>query len=171
MFINWVNLNSSWLFPLLITIIFSGLNIVIAINNSKVSKSQLKLQNNVFCYQLLERRMQIYNEINEILLMVIRDGTVPSKLLTDFLIKTRDVQFLFGEDVKVKCDNIYRFLSKYHVIDAYVMNNIKSNKSSPNHPQLCDEECELLNKIPQLQRDLQETFKKYISFADYYLSY
>lgn len=49
--------NLNWIAPLSITVIFSVLNIVLAIINLKMAKNQAKLQKDAFCYQLYDRRM------------------------------------------------------------------------------------------------------------------
>ena len=61
--LSWLAKNLNWVVPMVITAIFSALNIRLAVINRNVAENQVKLQNDSFCYQLFERRMAIYTSI------------------------------------------------------------------------------------------------------------
>ena len=64
---EWIIANLNWICPLIITILFSVLNVIVAISNLKIAKQQSKMQNDGFCFQLYERRWEVYESIDKIL--------------------------------------------------------------------------------------------------------
>ena len=81
LFMNeWILNNLEWICPLIITILFSILNIIVAICNLRITKRQSRMQNDGFCFQLFERRHEIYEKINHALSIVVVEGKVRCKV-------------------------------------------------------------------------------------------
>ena len=163
----WILENLNWMIPIIITVIFSGLNIRLAVTNQKLAENQLKLQNDSFCYQLYDRRMGIYTSIQKVIKTIMQDGTVSVELLSEYLSCTKDVRFLFGEDIADKVDQLYKLMVELHTTGAEVDNNIKMQRASPSHSKLCEREGELLKLITNAGKHLGDVFSPYISFKNY----
>ena len=159
--------NLNWIAPLSITVIFSVLNIVLAIINLKMAKNQAKLQKDAFCYQLYDRRMGIYTSVQKAVSAIIQEGTVSNSLLANYLQDTRDVSFLFGEDVEEAVKQFYYLMVDLHTASEKVKYNIDTQHRSKNHEALCQRESELLKQVAKDKKCLREVFSRYISFADY----
>ena len=87
--------NLDWIAPLLVTILFSVLNIIVAICNISITKKQGKLQNDSFCFQLYEKRWGIYETIDKILCSVIQSSTITNDELSRFDFAIHNVRFMF----------------------------------------------------------------------------
>lgn len=61
---EYIKENMEWIAPLIVTILFSILNIIVAICNVCITKKQSKMQNDNFCFQLYEKRWEIYETID-----------------------------------------------------------------------------------------------------------
>lgn len=164
---SWFIVNANWLVPLIITALFSILNIILVVMNLKMVKSQVKLQNDVFCYQLFERRMGVYTSIQKALVKVMQEAAVSVQLISEFSRSTRDASFLFGDDVSEKIDLIYKLIIELSTVSSKISYNIQMQNTASNHEKLCDRESELLKEISEIEQHLNETFEPYISFKDY----
>ena len=160
---EWMLDNLNWFCPLLITIVFSMLNIIVAICNLKITKRQNKMQNDSFCFQLFEKRHTIYDRINQILCMAIAKGKVTNEMMTEFRISTKDAKFFFGDEFWAIWIESCRLLEEYKVVSYKVENDTLN----PKHEELCDRETELLAKLVEQQKHLSDVAQKYISFSEY----
>ena len=59
--------NLNWIIPLFITTAFSIVTIVFSVLNYRIVKQQRELQNDSFCFQLFDRRLNVYTSIKEII--------------------------------------------------------------------------------------------------------
>ena len=59
-FVNWVWANNDWAIPLVITFLFSVINIIFAIINAKNAVAQNKAQQVSISISLMQRRMDCY---------------------------------------------------------------------------------------------------------------
>lgn len=160
--------NLNWIVPMLITAAFSYLNLKGAHINQKMAETQVKLQNASFCYQLFDRRLQIYTNMKEVLSQVIADGRISNDLFSKYVAGTRETAMLFGPEVVQKVDEIRELLAKFHVVSTKVDYNIEHpTKVDPNHSALCDQDHELMMRITKENTDLMQVFESYISFKDY----
>ena len=164
---EWVLENVNWLCPLFITIFFSILNVIVAICNLAVMRRQNEMQNDGFCFQLFERRHEIYEDIQKVLSAVIIEGKVTMKDFRNFGLAIKDVKFLFGEDLFNVCDETQTTLNKLQVVGFKIQSNIESRKSDPNHEALCTQENELFSILLEQKNRISEISVCYISFANY----
>lgn len=166
---NWIINNLNWIVPVLITAIFSVLNIRLAAVNQKLSENQLQLQNDSFCYQLYDRRMEVYTSIQNVIATIVQEGTVSIELLQEYLKCTRDVSFLFGDDITDKVERLYRVITELRTVSTKVNHNIEMQHTATNHNELCERECELLTQISDAGLHLKDDFYPYISFKNYHI--
>lgn len=164
---EYIKENIDWIAPLLVTILFSILNIIVAICNISITKKQRKLQNDSFCFQLYEKRWEIYETIDKLLCSVIQSSTITNDELSQFDFAIHNVRFMFGEDIKEYCDETRKLLLEFRTISVKVQFNIEHQVNDPNHSKLCDEEAELLSLITDQQKKLSIIMEKYILFAGY----
>ena len=160
---EWILENIDWLCHLLITILFSMLNIIVAICNFRITKHQNKIQNDSFCFQLFEKRHIVYDRLNKILCLAIAKGQVTNEMIAEFKISTKDAKFLFGDDFFDVWQEACRLLDEYKVIGY----KVEHDTLNPKHSDLCDRESELLVKLVEQQKHLSDVAQKYISFSAY----
>ena len=160
---EWMLENLNWFAPLLITILFSALNMIVAICNYRITKHQNKMQNDSFCFQLFEKRQSIFDRLNQILCLAIAKGKVTNEMMLEFKISTKDAKFFFGDDFFVVWQEACKLLDEYKVISYKVENDTLN----PNHSDLCDKEAEMLVKLVEQQKLLTNVAQKYISFSAY----
>lgn len=164
---SWLLTNLNWICPLFITIIFSGLNIVVAKCNIKIARQQGKMQNDAFCFQLSERRWEAYEGIDKILCATERDALVTDEYITQFYFVSRDVKFLFGQDMADFCEKTGKLLGELRVVGKQVKKNIDHQLTDPNHVALCDREAEMLINVSEQRKQLSAIVSRYISFSEY----
>lgn len=164
---SWLLTNLNWICPLFITIIFSGLNIVVAKCNIKIARQQGKMQNDAFCFQLYEKRMAIYDSVDKILCRIVQNGKVDTKDVFDYNHARKDVEFLFGSDICESYDSILETILRLHVLGTYIEENIRCKRTTEDHRQMCEEEAQKWKLLSEQNKELSEKIKKYISFAEY----
>lgn len=160
---EWMLDNLNWFCPLLITIVFSVLNIIVAICNLKITKRQNKMQNDNFCFLLFEKRHSIYDRLNQILCTAIAKGKVTNEMMTEFRISTKDAKFFFDDEFWDVWIESCGLLEEYKVVSYKVENDTLN----PKHAELCDRETELLARLVEQQKHLSDVAQKYISFSEY----
>lgn len=168
---EWIINNLSWMIAALI-----------AYFNYQCTKKQKEIQNDSFCYQLFDKRLNVYYSIQEILGKLISSPDNAELLWQPFLQKTRDVPFLFGKDIQDKCNEIYNDIvdlqanndeSKPISIQlkcAEKPNSVEYEKLKTQHTRLVEEKRILLKRIINYNASLQKIFQPYISFAKYQIT-
>ncbi len=164
---TWIVENLNWILPLVISMAFSIVNIIMAVINLKTAQKQEKLQNNSFCYQLFDRRMEIYTSVKTILTKVIQDASVTNQQIDGFSKSTRDVPLLFGDEVRELIDQLYTALSRLRTDSVKVEHASKEHTLPPNYSELCDCEDKSFDQFEELYKKLPEALAPYISFAQY----
>ena len=123
-FVNWVWGNNDWTIPLVITFLFSVINIIFAIINAKNAVAQHKAQPVSISISLMQKRMDCYCVERSVLEPIIDYQKPPQKQLEDLCHVELESSFLFGDEIKehIKAvlDLAERALSykKPHIPDA-----------------------------------------------------
>lgn len=164
---NWLINNLNWIVPILITAIFSILNIRLATVNQKLSENQLKLQNDSFCFELLEHRMEIYLSVRKILSFVLQNGTVSYDNISAFMNTHQRAYFLFDHEIDKKLESIGLVLLELRAFTKKVEDGIQRCDNSSEHLEVCEKEGELLKQLSQISTDLKNDFEPYIGFKNY----
>lgn len=163
----WFVENMHWICPLLITIVFSVLNIIVAKNNLKFAKQQTRMQNDGFCFQLLDRRLETYKQIDVVLSSVVGLGSVKKDDVMVINATMQNVKFLFGEDMLTACTETRDLLIKLETVGKKVEYNRNHPSDPDKHSELCNMESELLGKVANQMQVLSNIAANYISFAEY----
>lgn len=164
---EWIVNNIEWIAALFITILFSALNVVIAVCTLRVTKQQTKMQNDSFCYQLFEKRMTIYESIDRIICRVGQNGSVNNQDTQDYIVAGKDVEFMFGSDVIQISDAIYETLCELCCISTLIRDHMEGNNNVPNHKENCNRWAHLMEKLSAQKTELKNCMKNYISFESY----
>ena len=99
-FVNWVWANNDWTIPLVITFLFSVINIIFAIINAKNAVAQNKAQQVSISISLMQRRMDCYCVERSVLEPIIDYQKPPQKQLEDLCHVELESSFLFGDEIK-----------------------------------------------------------------------
>lgn len=164
---EWIIENLSWICPLIITILFSVLNVIVAKSNLKIAKQQSKMQNDGFCFQLYERRWGVYESIDKILCSVGREAKVCDEDIAKFHYASHNARFLFDQDMVDFCEKTRDLLIELRTVGKTVEWNINHQSDGSNHANLCEKEAELISSIAGQQQQLKDIVEKYISFSEY----
>lgn len=156
--------NLDWLIPLTITTIFSIFTTVFSILNIRIVRQQKKLQNDSFCFQLFERRLEVYTSLKTIISSILADGAVPRGAYADYLQKSREVDFLFGSETTSLCEDIRETIAKLHRVEALCNSPSKKGQMDSD---LVDEETKLLDELSNESKQLHDMVLNYISFSNY----
>ena len=167
---HWFSDNVGWLVPLVITIIFSIINWIIARRNLKIAENQTKMQNDSFCYELFEQRWNVYNSIDSVFASIGNKGKVDSVDIRNFKIATEKVEFLFGTDFVTACEETLNVLCELRAVGSKVEYNIRTSRPDPKHKQLCEHESELHLLLDKKKKKIANVAKKYIAFSNYKLA-
>ena len=167
---HWFSDNVGWLVPLVITIIFSIINWIIARRNLKIAENQTKMQNDSFCYELFEQRWNIYNSIDSVFVSIGNKGKVDSDDIRNFKIATEKVEFLFGTDFVAACAETLNVLCELRAVGSKAEYNIRTLRPDPNHKQLCEREEKLHLLLDKKKKKIANVAKKYIAFSNYKLA-
>ena len=99
-FVNWVWANNDWAIPLVITFLFSVINIIFAIINAKNAVAQNKAQQVSISISLMQRRMDCYCVERSVLESIIDYQKPSQKQLEDLCHVELESSFLFGDEIK-----------------------------------------------------------------------
>ena len=163
--------NLSWLIPLIITVIFSVLNIIVAWQNYTNNKLQKDLLNAEFCFKLSGERMEVYNNIRAVFRELYETSKVTNQLVFDYLKATTNLNLLFGKDITDISHEIHILLVKKLALDTATGVAIKNDKTdSSEFIQKCEDSETLLFEINNNIETMNKLFENYIYFGDYKIS-
>ena len=164
---EWIGNNIEWIAALLITVLFSALNIVVAVCTLRVTKQQTKMQNDNFCYQLFEKRMNIYESIDRIICRVGQSGKVNNQDIQDYIVAGKDVEFMFGSDVIQISNAIYETLCELCCVSTLIRDHMEGNNTISNHEENCNRWACLMENLSAQKKELKNCIMNYISFEAY----
>ena len=125
------------------------------------------MQNDEFCFQLFEKRWEVYTALNEVFEKIGSTGKATQDNIIQFKTQLQPARFLFGADMIEACEAALQQIIELATVGKQVQYNIDHGKNNPNHDALCDRECELLIQMSKHQELLADIASRYISFADY----
>ena len=126
-----------------------------------ISMASIRNQNKI---SLLDKRLDIYTNLQVCISNVIVEGKVTTQNANMFIIKARDVKFLFGSDVESLCKEIYESMMQLHCVGVKVEAGINGSTNVGNHTENCDNEAMLLDKMFEYNKLLEKIVSPYISF-------
>lgn len=99
-FVNWFWENNDWTIPLLITLIFSFVNIIFAIINAKNAVAQSKAQRIAISISLMQKRMDIYCKERSVLETIIAYKKPTKVQLEELCHIELESRFLFEKEIQ-----------------------------------------------------------------------
>ncbi len=154
----WILNNLSWIIPTATTVVLAIINVCFLFG-------QKKRQNTQICIALMEKRANVYYEIQKVLATVISEGDSCSNgNIRELTYNTREVEMLFGEDIERLIKEIRGTINRLILVSKKVKVG-----DEPNRSELCDEEFELSEKVSVYRENLFESFRKYLDFSEYML--
>jgi hypothetical protein len=91
----------------LVKVLSACLTPVIAVVTAYIAWQQHKTNQNQFRWALFERRMKVFNATGELIATVLRKSRTEDDDLKQFLMATREREFLFGSDIATYLDTVY----------------------------------------------------------------
>ena len=136
---------------------------VIAVCGLIITYSQWQLNKNKTRFELYDRRLKIYEEVNEIARLLRAELDVPLNEWLGFMEKLRGAYFLFGKDVWSYTDEINGLISGF----LKKKRQLEGVSPSPERTELVGKQYEILEKLEkQLEVEMiRKTFKKYLDFS------
>ncbi len=159
----WIVKNLNWIIPTCTTIVLAIINICFL-------RGQKNRQNTQICISLMEKRAIVYYEMQRILAQIITKGDCTYQCINELDYNTKEIEMLFGEDIVLLKKEIRETMLQLNLYSKKVESNIECKTNYPNHEELCNKEFELQTKITEYNKNLFESFKKYIDFSEYKLS-
>lgn len=135
--------------------------LVLSIVAIYISIDSTRKQNKI---ALLDKRLAIYTDLKICISNVISEGKVTTQNANMFIFKARDVKFLFDNQLKELCDEIY--ISMHELRHAGMKDEvgITVSDNAGNNAENCDHEEVLLQKMFEYSKKLEDAFSPYISF-------
>ena len=125
-----------------------------------ISVDSTRKQNKI---ALLEKRLLIYTELKMCISKVIAEGKVTTQNANLFIIKARDVKFIFDSKLDELCNEIYKSMLELRYIEKRVEEGINSSYNVGDHIENCDREAILLENMLGYSKQLEEAFYPHIS--------
>ena len=97
---DWFWANNDWTIPLVITFLFSVVNIIFAVINAKNAVAQNKAQQISLSISLMQKRMDCYCVERSVLESIIDYQKPSQKQLEDLCHLDLESRFLFGDEIK-----------------------------------------------------------------------
>ena len=160
---DWILNNLYWICPLGITVVFSVINIITTLTNLKILGKQYKMQNDSFCFQLFEKRYNVYIKLEQILCSAQAKGKVTNEMYSLFCCCMDEVKLLFGKELFEVYNEACRILNECSATSKIV----EHDKNNPEYEKMCDREYALLVELREKQKLIKQIAERYISFAEY----
>lgn len=164
---DWLSDNLNWIIPLLITVVFSIINIAMAKKNSDMVKNQIKLQNDAFCYELFEKRMAVFIYLKNWLRCTLGVPLACDIDCDNIYEIIEPSRFLFGKDIKRKIERIVDLECESIAVESKINDEEKIDDESSELIKLRNRKSEIMNELTEISKHLEEDFEPYISFKNY----
>ena len=147
--------NKTWLdyFIAFAPLLLSAVSIYISVC---ISRKQNKIA-------LLDKRLTIYIDLKTCIANIIVEGKVTTQNANMFIVKSRDVKFLFNSDLEELCNEIYQSMKELQYIGMKVEAGMNGSNNAGNYIENCDNEAMLLENMLGYSKQLEEAFYPYIS--------
>jgi hypothetical protein len=133
-----------------ITFRFSSKQAEIAQSQADVALDKLK-------FDLFERRINTYDAIREVIGEIVRHGVVTNQSTHAFLRAIDKVEFLFGPEIKIYLDGLYKALLHHHAIGATL-----ESLPDPQRNKAIDAQCRRFEEISNFYVDFPKLLAPYV---------
>lgn len=133
------------------------LTAVIGVTALLIHRQQAVTNRRQYRLALFERRMRIFDSAMRLIAVILRDANVEQRRVFQFLQETREVELLFGSDIKAYLDQLYHQALELHVRD---LGASRGNQEDIN------KRTELINWFHGQNGVATKNFLKYIDFRE-----
>jgi len=160
--LNWLTQNVNWIIPLSITAL-------LALQNNSIMRSQKKHQETQICIDLMEKRLRIYYAYLDMVEAMAAVGTSDPDVFTEFREKTKEIKFLFGDDIQQLHKEFNQAVKDYTPISNELMKIWDNNSDSLYQRELAEKEAIALGKITSIVMQYEGRFARYLDFSKYHV--
>lgn len=146
--------------------VFSGfLTPIIGLLAAYIAWQQWNTRRDSLRLDLFDKRYTVYEGVKGFIEEVIREGHPTKDDIFDLKRKTHDVDFLFGEDIRNRVDEIVEKGARLKTLNEYLAVT-PDNPEDKDREALIEEEEELLNWFTNEYTRTREEFAKYLKIDE-----
>ena len=108
----WIIQNLNWIIPLGVTIVFSLINVVLAIINLRTAREQRKMQQTELGVSLMQKRLAIYQIEQKILESIINYSKPDQLLIEESCQADIEIRYLFGNEIYEHFNKVMELANK-----------------------------------------------------------
>ncbi len=139
---------------------------VIAIVATYIAWQQWKTNQQKLLLDLYDRRLKVYEEVRQILSLILRDAKASYDDLMKFRMAVSEADFLFGPEISTYIDEIYQRGVKLQRWSGEYRDYSQAIPDGYDHKKVCDEmHAELIWLTAQFEPAKQK-FKKYLDISN-----
>ena len=142
----------------LLTPVIAVLAVIIAYRQYKTAKQKL-------AFDLFDRRLRIYEEVRNFLLIIIRDADVEYAESTKFINSVTEAEFLFGKEVVQYLNTIYQRAIQLRSWNEKFCDYTKVQPEGYNHSEVVEEMHKELDWLINQLEPSKEIFRKYLDLS------
>jgi hypothetical protein len=140
---------------------------LIAIITTFIAFQQWRTNQQKLILDLYDRRMKIYQEVKNILIIIERDATASREELWSFYRSVSEADFLFGSEIRQYIDEIYQRGFKLHTSCKKYRDHTQNIPEGYNHDEIVNTMDEELHWFMGQFEIAKDKFKKYLSLKHY----
>lgn len=137
----------------------------IAIIATYIAWQQWKTNQQKLNLERYDRRLVVYEEVMKILSIIVRDADAEYEDLLKFRTSVSEADFLFGEEIPVYIDEIYKRGINLHRWNKEYRDDSQEIPESYDHKKVCDEMHKELVWLSEQFGPAKEKFKKYLDIS------
>lgn len=146
--------------------VFSGfLTPLIGLLAAYIAWQQWNTRRDSLRLDLFDKRYTVYEGVKSFIEEVIREGHPTKEDIFDLKRKTHDVDFLFGEDIRNRVDEIVEKGARLKTLNEYLAVT-PDNPEDKDREELIEEEEELLNWFTNEYTRTREKFAQYLKIDE-----
>ena len=138
---------------------------VIAIVATYIAWQQWQTNRQKLFLDLYDRRLKVYEEVRQILSLILRDGKASYDDLMDFRRTVSEADFLFGPEIPEYIDKIYQRGVNLQRWSGEYRDYTQAIPDGYDHKKVCDEIHAELNWLIAQFEPAKQKFKKYLDIS------
>ena len=149
----------------LVEISKASLTPVIAIVTVYIAWQQWQTNKKKLFLDLYDRRLKIYEEVRQILSIILRDGNASYDDLMKFRRAVSEADFLYGAEITTYIDEIYQRGIQLHYWNAEYRDFTQTKPPDYDHKKVCDGMHSELMWLTHQFDPAKQKFKKYLNIT------
>lgn len=138
---------------------------VIAIVATYIAWQQWKTNQQKLILDRYDRRLKVYEEVRQILSVILRHAKVSDEDLMRFLRAVSEADFLFGSEIPDYIDEIYRHGVKLQYWNGEYRDDTQDRPDGYDHQMVCDGRRAELTWLMEQLEPAKQKFKKYLDIS------